>query len=212
MNLEDIPTILCVDDEPRVVDGLALHLRKNYRILTAISGQAALQILKDQGAQKLLGRIPRLEQVLEILGASQRAKKDSVEDSSEGLIKLGATILRMVLDYDTQIARGQPAKIALQSLRVDPQRHEAPLLKCLEPLVGTAADGQEVSEMPVDRVMSGIVFLDELRTSIGTLLVPKVFEVTDAFLERMRNFGPGILQEKVRVLSPVKRAALRTTA
>ena len=77
---------------------------------------------------------------------------------------------------------------------------------------GTAADGQEVSEMPVDRVMSGIVFLDELRTSIGTLLVPKVFEVTDAFLERMRNFGPGILQEKVRVLSPVKRAALRTTA
>src|SRR3979490_1597009 len=97
MNLEDIPTILCVDDEPRVVDGLALHLRKNYRILTAISGQAALQILKDQGAQKLLGRIPRLEQVLEILGASQRAKKDSVEDSSEELIKLGATILRRVL-------------------------------------------------------------------------------------------------------------------
>jgi response regulator RpfG family c-di-GMP phosphodiesterase len=390
MNLEDIPTILCVDDEPRVVDGLALHLRKNYRILTALSGQAALQILKDQGAQpavivsdmrmpemdgaallkrvkdlypettrilltgepgrdaaiaavnegqifrflakpcppeqlrsaieagvghhrlliaervllqetligcikalvdilaitnpvafgratrvkrmatelaestghkgfwqldaaamlsqigyislpvelveklyygerltpeerlladgapgvaqKLLGRIPRLEQVLEILGASQRAKKDSVEDSSEGLVKLGATILRMVLDYDTQIARGQPAKIALQSLRVDPQRHDAQLLKCLESLVGTAADGHEVSEIPVDRVKPGMVFLDELRTSIGTLLVPKGFEVTDAFLERMRNFGPGILQEKVRVLSPVKRTALLTTA
>ena len=73
---------------------------------------------------------------------------------------------------------------------------------------GTAADGQEVSEMPVDRVMSGIVFLDELRTSIGTLLVPKVFEVTDAFLERMRNFGPGILQERVRVMAAPKRVKL----
>jgi hypothetical protein len=56
-----------------------------------------------------------------------------------------------------------------------------------------------------------MVFLDELRTSVGTLLVPKSFEVTEAFLERMRNFGPGILQEKVRVLSPIKRPALSTT-
>jgi hypothetical protein len=30
--------------------------------------------------------------------------------------------------------------------------------------------------------------------------------VTETFLERARNFGPGILQEKVRVLAPVKSA------
>jgi len=48
--LEAIPSILCVDDEPRVVDGLALHLRKDYRVLIANSGQSALQLLKEQGA------------------------------------------------------------------------------------------------------------------------------------------------------------------
>jgi hypothetical protein len=38
------------------------------------------------------------------------------------------------------------------------------------------------------------------------LLVPKGFEVTKTFLERMRNFGPGILQERVRVMAAPKRA------
>jgi hypothetical protein len=30
--------------------------------------------------------------------------------------------------------------------------------------------------------------------------VPKGYEVTETFLERMRNFGSGMLTEKVRVL------------
>lgn len=29
-----LPSILCVDDEPRVLEGLALHLRRDYQVLT----------------------------------------------------------------------------------------------------------------------------------------------------------------------------------
>src|SRR5580658_9650805 len=50
MNREDLPRILCVDDEPRVVDGLAVQLRRDYQVLTAHSGQGALRMLKEQGA------------------------------------------------------------------------------------------------------------------------------------------------------------------
>ena len=39
-------------------------------------------------------------------------------------------------------------------------------------------------------------------THVGTLLVPKGFEVTETFLERAQNFGPEMLLEKVRVLIP----------
>ena len=49
--------------------------------------------------------------------------------------------------------------------------------------------------------------MDDLRTSVGTLLVPKGFEVTETFLERMRNFGSGILQERVRVMSAPKHGS-----
>jgi response regulator RpfG family c-di-GMP phosphodiesterase len=43
--MSDKPHILCVDDEPRVLDGLALNLRKHYRVSTALNGHAALQVV-----------------------------------------------------------------------------------------------------------------------------------------------------------------------
>ncbi len=41
--------VLCVDDEPHVLEGLALHLRRAYRVVTATSGQAGLEELAKQG-------------------------------------------------------------------------------------------------------------------------------------------------------------------
>ena len=41
--------VLCVDDDPRVVEGLSLHLRKDYQVLTALSGTQALERLKEAG-------------------------------------------------------------------------------------------------------------------------------------------------------------------
>ena len=378
MNRDDLPTILCVDDEPRVVDGLALHLRRDYQVVTANGGQSALQILKEKGApavvvsdmrmpgmdgaallkqvkhlypettrilltgdpgrdaaiaaindgqifrflakpcppdklrsaidagvthhrlqiaervllqetlvgcikalvdilaitnpvafgratrvqrlatdlaaaignkgfwqleaaamlsqigyvslpselveklyyakhltpeertladgapsvaQKLLGRIPRLGPVMEILAASQSAKAN-VPDP---LIKLGAGILRLVLEYDAHIARGLPVGGAISAIREHKVRHDSALVVSLEGMVGPAVGTELVSEVSVGRVTPGMVFMDDLRTSVGTLLVPKGFEVTETFLERMRNFGPGILQERVRVMGVPRR-------
>jgi response regulator RpfG family c-di-GMP phosphodiesterase len=379
MNREDLPHVLCVDDEPRVVDGLALHLRRDYQVLTANGAQSALQILKEHGApavivsdmrmpgmdgatllkhvkhlhpettrilltgdpgrdvamaavnegqifryltkpcppdqlraaieaavvhhrllvaekvllqetligciralidilaitnpvafgratrvkrlatelaaaigtrgfwqleaasmlsqigyislptelveklyygkrlspeervladgapqvaQKLLGRIPRLEPVMEILTASQQVKSDV----PEGLIKLGAGILRLVLEYDSLMAQGRAVNEAIAAIRAQPLRHDAKLLERLELLVGALVSAQELTEVVVGDLVPGMVFMDDLRTHVGTLLVPTGFEVTETFLERMRNFGPGILQERVRVMAAPKQA------
>ena len=150
-------------------------------------------------AQKLLGHIPRLEQVMEILAASQ-----AKVELSDGLIKDGAVILRLVLEYDAQIAQGHSPEVALSSVRAQSGRYDVKLVGNLESLVGLSAGAPEVKEVAVAGLTPGMVFMDDLSTQIGTLLVPKGFEVTEAFLERARNFGPGILQEKVRVLAPVK--------
>src|SRR6185436_19833430 len=42
--------VLCVDDEPNVLEGLALNLRRRYDVLTATSGAAGLQILERERA------------------------------------------------------------------------------------------------------------------------------------------------------------------
>jgi response regulator RpfG family c-di-GMP phosphodiesterase len=154
-------------------------------------------------AQKLLGRIPRLEPVMEILAASRQSKIEL----PEGLVKLGASVLRLVLDYDAQIAQGHSSEVALSSIRAQVGRFDNKLLESLESLVGLATGAPEVKDVPVGKVTPGMVFMDDLYTHVGTLLVPKGFEVTEAFLERARNFGPGILQEKVRVLAPTKSNA-----
>jgi len=150
-------------------------------------------------AQRLLGHIPRLEQVMEILAASQ-----SKVELPDGLIKDGVSILRLVLEYDAQVAQGHTPEVALSSVRAQSGRFDGKLIENLESLVGMSAGAPEVREVAVGRVTPGMVFMDDLYTQIGTLLVPKGFEVTEAFLERARNFGPGILQEKVRVLAPLK--------
>lgn len=43
------PQVLCVDDEARIVEGLTLHLRKEYEVHTALSGEAGLSKLKELG-------------------------------------------------------------------------------------------------------------------------------------------------------------------
>ncbi len=49
MNRKDLPRVLCVDDEARVVEGLTLHLRKEYDVHTALSGAEGLQVLREIG-------------------------------------------------------------------------------------------------------------------------------------------------------------------
>ena len=154
-------------------------------------------------AQKLLGRIPRLEPVMEILAASRQAKTEL----PDGLVKSGTDILRLVLEYDAQVVQGHSASAALSSIRAHAGRFDAKLVENLASLLTVAAGTPEVQDIAVGRLTPGMVFMDDLYTQIGTLLVPKGFEVTETFLERARNFGPGILQEKVRVMAPARSGA-----
>jgi response regulator RpfG family c-di-GMP phosphodiesterase len=153
-----------------------------------------------QVAQKLLGRIPRLEIVMEILAASQPGKSEH----PDGLAKIGGAILRLVLDYDTQIAQGRSVADATATLRAMNARHDPAYLEKLEIIVGAGAGTAKVSEVLIGRLTPGMVFMDDLRTAVGALLVPKGFEVTEIFLERARNFGPAMLQEKIRVMDAAK--------
>ncbi len=47
MKQDDKPNVLCVDDEPNILEGLALNLRRHYRVMSATSGTLALDALRD---------------------------------------------------------------------------------------------------------------------------------------------------------------------
>jgi CheY-like chemotaxis protein len=48
------PRILCVDDEPNVLEGLSLHLRRRFEVATAGGGAEALALLERDGATDVI--------------------------------------------------------------------------------------------------------------------------------------------------------------
>jgi len=154
-------------------------------------------------AQKLLGHIPRLEPVLEILALCQKPQGST----PDGLVQLGANILRLVLEYDTCVAQGKSPETAIQTVRAHSDKHDKQLIEHLaSSVLGNGSIKSEISDVWPGHIKVGMTILEDLRTSKGALLVPKGFEVTDVFIARMRNFGPGILPDKIRVTMPAVSA------
>jgi response regulator RpfG family c-di-GMP phosphodiesterase len=81
MSRENLPRVLCVDDEARVLEGLVLHLRRDFDVHTASSGEKALHKLKEiRGAAVVVSdmRMPGmdgaqlLQQVLKLYPETSR--------------------------------------------------------------------------------------------------------------------------------------------
>ena len=49
MDANERPRVLCVDDEPNVLDGLKLHLRRRFQVETATGGAEGLGVLQEKG-------------------------------------------------------------------------------------------------------------------------------------------------------------------
>src|SRR5215472_11762402 len=63
MSRPELPRILCVDDEARIVEGLVLHLRREYQVFTAHSGQEGLSQLKQMGGAAVVISDMRMPQM-----------------------------------------------------------------------------------------------------------------------------------------------------
>ena len=150
---------------------------------------------------KLLGHIPRLEPVLQILHATQ-GTDDQLKRLGDGTIGTGARILLMTLDYDNRVMQGHSSDVAIQTIRGNTSRYGELLVEKFAQMLGAAPGKSEIREMPLRYVRPGMTMMDDVRTSMGTLLVPRGFEISETFLERLVNFGTSILSEKVRVLVP----------
>jgi response regulator RpfG family c-di-GMP phosphodiesterase len=156
-------------------------------------------------ANKLLGHIPRLEPVLQIL-AAVNAPDMELRALGDGTIGLGGRILSLVLDYDSIVTQGHNCDVAMQTIRGKAGRYGESLIEKFAKLTGASSGTSEVHEMPLRFVQPGMTIMEDLRTHTGTLLVPRGFEITPTFLERLHNFGSGMLAEKIKVLVPAAKA------
>jgi response regulator RpfG family c-di-GMP phosphodiesterase len=143
--------------------------------------------------EQLLGHIPRLEGVRAILSGATRAPGGS------GPFDLAAQILRVALDFDSVESQGSSASLAAETLRSRAERYDKSVLEALVALHGNA-EGDQVSEVMLHVLRTGMVIVEDLRMVSGVMLAGRGYEITASFVERLRNLKPGTVKEPVRVI------------
>lgn len=162
--------------------------------------------------EQLVRNIPRLESVAEILAAHVKPRKSAEaigNDPRKQQIELMAQVLRAAVDFDALDSQGSSGALSLDTMRGRKDRYEPRILDALAALRGAEGPRAGVREVFLSVLTVGMVFVDDVKTTTGTLLVARGFEVTQGFLERARNFKPGTVKEPLRViLRPAGRVGI----
>ena len=153
--------------------------------------------------EQLLGHIPRLEAVREILASYLKPyKKLDRHESTHELeqVRRWTQILRVAVDFDTLEAQGLSGAVALTTLKGRADQYDPQVLSAFLSLFGERKDGDKIRDISLAALRSGMVLAADVKLSTGTLFVARGYEVTPAFLERVRNFRPGSVREPIKVL------------
>lgn len=165
--------------------------------------QAMLERSPDV-TEQLLSNIPRIEGVRAILAAHQKPYKvpeNAAEQSAEqALLGRLTQILRVAVDFDALEAQGLSSANALTALKGRAEEYDPEVLAALLSQYAQRKDGDQIRDVSIAALRTGMVFAADVKMATGTLFVGRGYEVTPSFLERIRNFRAGSVREPLKVL------------
>jgi response regulator RpfG family c-di-GMP phosphodiesterase len=145
--------------------------------------------------EQLLGNIPRLEPVQEIL-RYVHLRFDGKGHSSGtcgDAIPFGARALKAAIDLDTLENSGIETSLAIDTLRGREGCYDPAILEALSASRRTARRF-EVRELPISALRSGMVLAQNVQTARGVLFLARGQEVTESLLEKLKNVPRGLLE------------------
>ena len=145
-------------------------------------------------AHALLSNIPRLEEIAEMIRRQNEVSKPAAGDE----VALGASLLRLALDFDRLCTTGMDTAAAVTRLKATRKYDDRLLehLKSFEPPRG----GTVVKAVRVSELYPNMVFDEDVCALPGNVLGPKGREGTRALIERLRGFAQGSgIQQPIRV-------------
>jgi CheY-like chemotaxis protein len=146
--------------------------------------------------EKLLGNIPRMEPVRELLVSLFRNHGVTAE---QGARRKAASVLRLAVDYDTLEASGLGPEQALNELRGRSLRYDSAVFEALTTLRSRRNAPPTGRTVSVAKLHVGMVFAEDVRSTTGILLAARGFEVTEGFIERVRNLRAGSVPDMVHI-------------
>ncbi len=162
-------------------------------------------------AVEILGELPRLEGVLAIVRwQGQRFDgRGAAKDTPRGdAIPLGSRILRVAVELDKLEMQGLEPEAGVALLARDRGGHDPAVLSALRAVLQDASipRGYLRRNVPVTKLVSGMVFAEDVYTNRGLLLSSRNTQATAALLERIRSFALAHgVKEVIEVFVPVER-------
>ena len=139
----------------------------------------------DVGFQ-LLARIPRLENVAEMIRLQQM---DSTNWAANGAAKRGSCMLKTAQELDRRTLRGIPFQSACDQLRSVPGTYPTTLLDSLRDYSPSRVHF-EIKRLPAPQLLPGMILEDDVVTEDGNLtVISKGTTLTVTLVERVRNFA-----------------------
>ena len=151
---------------------------------------------------QVLGNIPRLEGVLEILHYREKGFDGSGPpfDNVAGQdIPWGARALKVAAGIDSLERHGLPVALAFDTLRGRAGRYDPEILEALARIRDSAPQSR-VNELPLRLLRPGMVLAQDVRAETGVLVVARGQELTAGLLAKLYNhFRPSSV---IRVIVP----------
>ncbi len=144
--------------------------------------------------RQLLGKIPRLEGVLEILGTYRAKARGEAGGESSG-VPAGARVLRIAVDYVELESQGASRTVAVGAMR-SRKLYDPGLLNAFAAVIGV--EPAAVRELRVHELRVGMTLADDARSVRGELLLARGQRVTERLVERIRNIGAEGVREPLR--------------
>jgi len=144
-----------------------------------------------QLGSRLLARIPRLEQVAEMIRCQQNpGGKIAAKPGSAGTVAVGVDMLQIANEFDQGIIRGLARDKVMSEVR---RRHpnNTDLVSALH-TAQVPTFGTEVRMVGVRDLSSDMVINCEVYSKNGLLLLSKGQEVTDSVIGRMLSFANSV--------------------
>lgn len=165
-----------------------------------------------QVGHDLVSRIPRLEQVAQIIAYQEKQYDGSGEprnsDKSGESIPFGARILKLALDFERLVESGASRSKALEEINKRSHWYDPAIALTLNKVI-TAEEENEPEEfrfVKADELTLNMVLAEDVISVKGLLLLTKGQRMTESLILRLENFvWAGAVKEPLKVRLPTKK-------
>jgi CheY-like chemotaxis protein len=154
--------------------------------------------LAQEMSRKLIERVPRLEPVAQIM-ATVSSSDEQMAAFGKGPMGVAARVLGIAMEASILLSQGRSREEVLEAVQQRSARYGRDLIGHLETALLALGDDVHTREVPLRELQPGMIVTQEVRNPLGVMLVPRGFEATQHFVDRLEKFPADFLDQKVSV-------------